>query len=150
PGAAPACAATSALARQTPARPESRVSPVPATVSPLPATVSPTRATIAARRRDPARLAVVSSPEITLTARHSPSALDIRRGVVRLHPEVLAALGLRQWDAVRLTGARISSALAAEGDHRGPTGVLLLDDVTMSNLGIMEGAEVVVAPVQVS
>jgi transitional endoplasmic reticulum ATPase len=92
----------------------------------------------------------VSSPEITLTARHSPSALDIRRGVVRLHPEVLAALGLRQWDAVRLTGARVSSALAAEGDHRGPTGVLLVDDVTMSNLGIMEGAEVVVAPVQVA
>src|SRR2546423_6069589 len=89
-------------------------------------------------------------PEITLTARHSPSAIDTRRGVVRLHPEVLAALGLRQWDAVRLTGARISSALAAEGDRRGPTGIVLLDDVTMSNLGILEGAEVVVAPVQVA
>ncbi|MFL6143273.1 MAG: AAA family ATPase [Labedaea sp.] len=90
------------------------------------------------------------SAEITLTARHSPSAVDIRRGVVRLHPEVLDALGLRQWDAVRLTGARASSALAAAADRTGPTGIVLLDDVTMSNLGITEGAEVVVAPVRVA
>src|SRR5947208_8699335 len=89
-------------------------------------------------------------PEITLTARHSPSALDTRRGVVRLHPEVLDALGLRQWDAVRLTGARISSAVAAAADKAGPTGVVLLDDVTMSNIGITEGAEVVVTPVEVA
>ncbi|HEV8560286.1 MAG TPA: AAA family ATPase [Actinophytocola sp.] len=88
--------------------------------------------------------------EITLTARHSPSAVDIRRGVVRLHPEVLDALGLRQWDAVRLTGARVSSALAAAADRAGPTGIVLLDDVTMSNIGITEGAEVVVAPVEVA
>jgi transitional endoplasmic reticulum ATPase len=88
--------------------------------------------------------------EITLTARHSPSAIDTRRGVVRLHPEVLDALGLRQWDAVRLTGARVSSALAAAADKAGPTGVVLLDDVTMSNLGLTEGAEVVVTPVEVA
>ncbi|WP_436493451.1 AAA family ATPase [Actinokineospora sp. HUAS TT18] len=86
--------------------------------------------------------------QITLTARLTPSALDTRRGVVRLHREVLDALGLRQWDAVQLTGARVSSALAAEAD--GPTGVILLDDVTMSNLGVTEGAEVVVAPVEVA
>jgi transitional endoplasmic reticulum ATPase len=85
---------------------------------------------------------------ITLTARLSPSALDTRRGVVRLHPEVLDALGLRAWDAVRLTGARVSAALAAAGD--GPPGVVLVDDVTLSNLGVVEGAELVVAPVEVS
>jgi transitional endoplasmic reticulum ATPase len=85
---------------------------------------------------------------ITLTARLSPSALDTRRGVVRLHPEVLDALGLRAWDAVRLTGARVSAALAAAGD--GPPGVVLVDDVTLSNLGITEGSEIVVAPVQVA
>src|SRR6266536_2029580 len=89
-------------------------------------------------------------PEITLTARHSPSAIDTRRGVVRLHPEVLDALGLRQWDAVRLTGARVSSAVAAAADKAGPTGVVLLDDVTMSNIGITEGAEVVVTPIEVT
>ncbi|WP_092779450.1 AAA family ATPase [Actinokineospora terrae] len=88
--------------------------------------------------------------QITLTARLTPSALDTRRGVVRLHPEVFDALGLRQWDAVRLTGARVSAALAAEGDRGAATGVVLLDDVTMSNLGVTEGAEVVVAPVEVA
>ncbi len=90
----------------------------------------------------------MSTPQITLTARLSNSALDSRRGVVRLHPEVLDALGLRAWDAVRLTGARISAALAAGGP--GPPGVAQLDDLTLSNLGVTDGAEVVVAPVQVS
>ena len=85
---------------------------------------------------------------ITLTARLTPSALDTRRGVVRLHQEVLDALGLRAWDAVKLTGARVSAALAAAGD--GPPGVVLVDDVTLSNLGVVEGSEVVVAPVDVA
>ncbi|AHH93891.1 AAA family ATPase [Kutzneria albida] len=86
---------------------------------------------------------------ITLTARLSPSALDTRRGVVRLHPEVLDALGLRAWDAVRLTGARVSAALAAAGSQDAAHGVVLVDDVTLSNLGVVEGAEVVIAPVEV-
>ncbi|WP_326944745.1 AAA family ATPase [Amycolatopsis sp. NBC_01307] len=92
----------------------------------------------------------MSHPQITLTVRHTPSALDTRRGVVRLHPEVLDALGLRAWDAVHLTGARVSAALAAPADETGVPGVLLTDDVTMSNLGVTEGAEVVVAPADVS
>jgi SpoVK/Ycf46/Vps4 family AAA+-type ATPase len=87
-------------------------------------------------------------PQITLTARLSPSALDTRRGVVRLHPEVLDALGLRAWDAVQLTGARVSAALAAAGNRAGPPGVALVDDVTLSNLGVTEGAEIVLAPVE--
>lgn len=89
----------------------------------------------------------MGTPQITLTARLSTSALDSRRGVVRLHPEVLDALGLRAWDAVRLTGSRVSAALAAAGS--GPPGVALLDDVTLSNLGLVEGGEVVLAPVEV-
>jgi transitional endoplasmic reticulum ATPase len=88
------------------------------------------------------------APQITLTARLSPSAIDTRRGVVRLHPEVLDALGLQQWDAVRLTGARVSAALAAASVDL--PGVVLLDDVTMSNIGIVEGSEVVVSPETVS
>ena len=87
---------------------------------------------------------------ITLTARLASSALDTRRGVVRLHPEVLDALGLRAWDAVRLTGARVSAALAAAGDPAGPTGIVLVDDVTLTNLGVTENAEIVVAPVAVA
>jgi len=89
----------------------------------------------------------VSTAQITLTARLSTSAVDARRGVVRLHPEVLDALGLRAWDTVRLTGSRVSAALAASGSTA--PGVALLDDVTLSNLGLVEGAEVVVAPVDV-
>ncbi|AXB45536.1 AAA family ATPase [Amycolatopsis albispora] len=92
----------------------------------------------------------MSAPQITLTVRHSPSATDTRRGIVRLHPEVLDALGLHAWDAVHLTGARVSAALAAPSDGDGPPGVVLIDDVTMSNLGVTEGAEVVVAPAEVS
>ncbi|MGW3997013.1 AAA family ATPase [Amycolatopsis sp. NPDC004772] len=92
----------------------------------------------------------MSHPQITLTVRHTPSALDTRRGVVRLHPEVLDALGLRAWDAVHLTGARVSAALAAPADETGVPGVVLTDDVTMSNLGVTEGAEVVVAPADVA
>ncbi|CAM4120740.1 AAA family ATPase [Kibdelosporangium persicum] len=91
---------------------------------------------------------MTSSPQITLTARLSPSAIDTRRGVVRLHPEVLDALGLRPWEAVRLIGARVSVALAAESDSL--PGVALLDDITLTNLGIVEGSEVVVSPVTVS
>ncbi|GAA3438005.1 AAA family ATPase [Kutzneria kofuensis] len=87
---------------------------------------------------------------ISLTARLSPSALDTRRGVVRLHPEVLDALGLRQWDAVKLTGARVSAALAAAHDGESPHGIVYVDDVTLSNLGIVEGSEIAVAPVEVS
>jgi SpoVK/Ycf46/Vps4 family AAA+-type ATPase len=90
----------------------------------------------------------VTSPQITLTARLSPSALDTRRGVVRLHPEVLDALGLRQWDAVQLTGARVSAALAAA--HESQPGVVLLDDITLTNIGIVEGSEVVITPVAVA
>ncbi|MDA3631290.1 ATPase, partial [Saccharopolyspora sp. WRP15-2] len=87
---------------------------------------------------------------IALTARVSPSAKDTRRGVVRLHPEVLDALGLRPWNAVQLTGARATVALAAAAGAGSPTGVLLLDDVALMNLGLGEGAEVVVSPVQVT
>jgi SpoVK/Ycf46/Vps4 family AAA+-type ATPase len=89
-------------------------------------------------------------PQITLTARLSPSALDTRRGVVRLHPEVLDALGLEVWSCVRLLGSRVSAALAAEADRAGAPGVLLLDDVTMSNIGVTEGGEVVVEPADVA
>jgi len=89
----------------------------------------------------------VSAPQITLTARLSTSAADARRGVVRLHPEVLDALGLRPWDAVRLTGARTTAALAAAGQTT--PGMALVDDLTLSNLGLTDGSEVVVAPVQV-
>ncbi|WP_433504486.1 AAA family ATPase [Pseudonocardia halophobica] len=89
-------------------------------------------------------------PVITLVARLATSAVDARRGVVRLHPEVLDALHLRSWDAVTLTGARITSALAVAGDPAAAPGQALLDDVTLSNAGLTDGSSVVVGPVAVA
>ena len=88
-------------------------------------------------------------PSVSLVVRVAPSAADARRGVVRLHPEVLDALGLRSWDAVRLTGARETTALAAPAAPGIAPGQATVDDVILSNAALTEGATVVVAPAQV-
>jgi len=86
---------------------------------------------------------------LRLTARLNTSALDSRRGVVRLHPEAIAALGIREWDAVSLTGSRTTAAVVGIAPGGTPTGTALLDDVTLSNVGVRENAMVIVAPVTV-
>ncbi|WP_156448283.1 AAA family ATPase [Mycobacterium sp. NAZ190054] len=86
---------------------------------------------------------------LTLTARLNTSALDSRRGVVRLHPEAIAALGIREWDAVSLTGTRSTAAVVGVAPAGTPTGTALLDDVTLSNAGLREDTPVLVAPVTV-
>jgi transitional endoplasmic reticulum ATPase len=86
---------------------------------------------------------------LTLTARLNTPAVDTRRGVVRLHPEAIAALDIREWDAVSLTGARTTAAVAGEAGPDTPAGVALLDDVTLSNAGLRDGTEVIVAAVTV-
>jgi transitional endoplasmic reticulum ATPase len=86
---------------------------------------------------------------LPLTARLNTSALDSRRGVVRLHPEALAALGIREWDAVSLTGSRTTSAVVGVANPDTPVGTALLDDVTLSNAGLRENTIVLVAPVTV-
>ncbi len=92
-------------------------------------------------------MASPTAPSITLVARLGASAADARRGVVRLHPEVIDALGLRSWHAVTLTGARVTTALVAPAD--GPPGQATLDDVTLSNAGLTDGTPVVLAPARV-
>ncbi|MDQ1178696.1 AAA family ATPase [Rhodococcus sp. SORGH_AS_0301] len=91
----------------------------------------------------------MSTPDLALTVRLTTSAADARRGVVRVHAEVLTALGLREWDAVELIGARRTATVVAQAPAGTPTGTVLLDDVTMSNAGLTENASVVVAPVSV-
>ena len=86
---------------------------------------------------------------LPLTARLNTSATDSRRGVVRLHPEALAALGIREWDAVTLTGSRTTSAVAGVAGPDTPAGTALLDDVTLSNAGLRENTVVLVAPATV-
>ncbi|MGE2729343.1 AAA family ATPase [Mycolicibacterium vaccae] len=88
-------------------------------------------------------------PHLTLTARLNTSALDARRGVVRLHPEAIAALGIREWDAVSLTGSRTTAAVVGIAPAGTPTGTALLDDVTLSNAGLREDTAVLVSPVTV-
>ncbi|MFC9996292.1 AAA family ATPase [Nocardia sp. NPDC127526] len=88
-------------------------------------------------------------PELALTARLNTSAADARRGLVRLHPEALTALGLREWDGIALIGARRTAAVVAVAPLGTPAGVALLDDVTLSNAGVRENAGVVVMPATV-
>jgi transitional endoplasmic reticulum ATPase len=75
--------------------------------------------------------------------------MDSRRGVVRLHPEAIAALGIREWDAVSLTGSRTTAAVAGIAPADTPAGAALLDDVTLSNAGLRENTTVIVTPVVV-
>ena len=87
--------------------------------------------------------------QLTLTARLNTSAVDSRRGVIRLHPNAVAALGIREWDAVSLTGSRTTAAVAGLADQNSPVGIVLLDDVTLSNAGLREGTPVIVGAVTV-
>ena len=87
--------------------------------------------------------------QLTLTARLNTSAVDSRRGVVRIHPNAVAALGIREWDAVSLTGSRTTAAVAGLADPDTPVGIVLLDDVTLSNAGLREGTAVIVSAVTV-
>ncbi|MEE3751329.1 AAA family ATPase [Mycobacterium intracellulare] len=90
-----------------------------------------------------------ASRQLTLTARLNTSAVDSRRGVVRLHPSAVAALGIREWDAVSLIGSRTTAAVAGLAGPDTPFGTALLDDVTLSNAGLREGSAVVVGAVTV-
>lgn len=77
---------------------------------------------------------------LSLTAVLHPSALDARRGIVRLHPTVLAGLGLAVWDTVLLTGRRTTGALAAHAPPGSDPGAVLCDDLVLGNLGVADGA----------
>ncbi len=87
--------------------------------------------------------------QLTLTARLNTSAVDSRRGVVRIHPNAVAALGIREWDAVSLTGSRTTAAVAGLAGPDTAVGIVLLDDVTLSNAGLREGTAVIVSAVSV-
>lgn len=104
-----------------------------------------------AGRSGPLRSGAINpaSRQLTLTARLNTSAVDSRRGVIRLHPSAVAALGIREWDAVSLIGSRTTAAVAALAGPGTPFGTVLLDDVTLSNAGLREGSAVVVGAVTV-
>jgi transitional endoplasmic reticulum ATPase len=87
--------------------------------------------------------------QLTLTARLNTAAADSRRGVVRMHPNAVAALGIREWDAVSLTGSRTTAAVAGLAGPDTPVGTVLLDDVTLSNAGLREDTAVIISAVTV-
>ncbi|WP_412540721.1 AAA family ATPase [Longispora sp. K20-0274] len=86
---------------------------------------------------------------LTLTASLRPAALDARRGVVRLHSEVLTALGLRPGDPVRLVGRRETAGIAALAEPDAARGLLHADDLMLGNLGARDGASVTVSALPV-
>ncbi|NJC63800.1 AAA family ATPase [Planosporangium flavigriseum] len=94
---------------------------------------------------------IVSEPSrsLTLTASLRPAALDARRGVVRLHPEVFTALDLRPGDPVTLTGRRTTAGIAALAESGASRALLYADDLILGNLGARDGGQVTVAPTPV-
>ncbi|MDP9798153.1 transitional endoplasmic reticulum ATPase [Catenuloplanes nepalensis] len=89
----------------------------------------------------------MSDAELTLTAMLRPAALDARRGIVRLHPEVLAALGLHAGDPVRLSGQRTTAGIVALAEPTSSRAILYADDLILGNLGLREGGQITIASI---
>ncbi|GAA3737847.1 AAA family ATPase [Plantactinospora mayteni] len=87
--------------------------------------------------------------DLTLTASLRPAALDARRGIVRLHPEVLTALGLHPGAPVRLTGRRTTAGIVARAEPSASRALLYADDLVLGNLGVRDGSQVTVTPTPV-
>ena len=87
--------------------------------------------------------------DLTLTVTLRPAALDARRGIVRLHPEVMAALAINPGDPLRLTGSRTTAGIAARAEPTASKALLYADDLTIGNLGMRDGGQVRVTPVPV-
>ncbi|MEW2430532.1 AAA family ATPase [Micromonospora sp. NPDC047644] len=88
----------------------------------------------------------MAQPDLTLTASLRPAALDARRGIVRLHPEAMTALGLRPGDPVRLVGRRETAGIAVAAGPGASSALLYADDLTLGNLGLRDGGQVRVSP----
>ncbi|MFK3985045.1 AAA family ATPase [Micromonospora sp. NPDC050397] len=91
----------------------------------------------------------MAEPDLILTANLRSAALDARRGIVRLHPSVLTALGLHPGDPVRLTGRRVSAGIVARAEASSGRDLLHADDLLLGNLGVRAGDPVTVAPAPV-
>ncbi|MDG4784159.1 AAA family ATPase [Micromonospora sp. WMMD961] len=88
----------------------------------------------------------MAQPDLTLTASLRPAALDARRGIVRLHPEAMTALGLRPGDPVRLAGRRETAGIVAAAAPGASSALMYADDLVLGNLGLRDGGQVRVSP----
>jgi transitional endoplasmic reticulum ATPase len=83
---------------------------------------------------------------LTLTAALNRSPVDRGLGIVRLHRQTVAALGLTPWAPVVLRGRRTTGATVAFADDATPPGTAVCEEVLLRNLGLVDGAAVEVAP----
>jgi transitional endoplasmic reticulum ATPase len=84
---------------------------------------------------------------LTLTAALNRSPVDRGLGIVRLHRQTVAALGLTPWAPVVLTGRRTTGATVAFADDGTPPGLALCEEVLLRNLGLPDtGGPLQVAP----
>lgn len=93
---------------------------------------------------------MTDSGSLTLTATRAHAALDARRGIVRLHAEVLTALGLQAGDAVDLSARRATTAIALAADRYASRRALYADDLTLGNIGARDGDPVRLAPARLT
>ncbi|NIB33662.1 hypothetical protein HBB16_20965 [Pseudonocardia sp. MCCB 268] len=93
------------------------------------------------RRRRRRWIAGRRRSSLTLVAsRLASAAVDARCGAIRLHPEVLAGLGLRSWGRGHPHWSLVTVALAVAGDAGTLHGQARLDDRDLSNAGLTDGA----------
>jgi transitional endoplasmic reticulum ATPase len=91
----------------------------------------------------------IVADDLTLTVTLRPAALDARRGIVRIHPEVMAALAINPGDPLRLSGTRTTAGIAARAEATASKALLYADDLTIGNLGMRDGGQVRVTPIPV-
>ena len=80
--------------------------------------------------------------QLTTVLRQSP--VESGRGVVRVHPDALLALGAVPWSVLQLTGARTTGALAAILDASQDRRWIACDELVLANLGVSPGTPVAV------
>ena len=91
----------------------------------------------------------MTQPLAMRTALHA-APFDARRGIVRLHREVLSMLGLQPWEPLELTGKRRTGALAAPAPIGAARDLVLMDELLLQNAGVVAGDQVLVAPAVVA
>ena len=79
---------------------------------------------------------------LEMTARLFPSPLDQRRGIVRMHPDALTALGLQVWDLVTVAGSRTTGGMVALAPPDRGSHELLCDELVLGNAGVPDGGVV--------
>jgi transitional endoplasmic reticulum ATPase len=89
---------------------------------------------------------VTSRAPITMRAALHASPLDARRGIVRVHHDVLSLLGLRPWEPLELTAKRRTGALVALAEPDADRSLLFMDELVLANVGVRPGEQVMAAP----